>query len=235
LTNPQDRERYAAIVLYLQALPPEDEFRHLAELLGLLSLMGQQLPDALAQFLAELRAQTKASTEYHAQVDGRLARLPEEIAAGVDVDAIAEGMSEAFRQQLANTGLENTAVLLRNSSSEITALAGQIATTLKPVSQEYKTISSAISAELTKLTAASANLQQHNAQLFVQERSNRWLWQGMLALVLFLVGGLCGILLEKGQTTDVLNNIGAQIERIQSPASSPDEMSLKNVKEAKDK
>jgi len=60
-------------------------------------------------------------------------------------------------------------------------------------------------------------MQEHNARLIVQERSNAWLWQGLLALVLFLVGGLCGILLEKRQTTDVLSNVGAQIERIQSP------------------
>ena len=65
----------------------------------------------------------------------------------------------------------------------------------------------------------SVNLQEHNAQLFVQERSNRWLWQGLLGLALFLIGGVSGIVLEKRQTTDLLNNIGTQIEQIQTPAS----------------
>ena len=54
-------------------------------MLGLLSLVGQRVPDALGEFLAELRAQTKAAATYHSQVDARLAALPQEIAAGVDV------------------------------------------------------------------------------------------------------------------------------------------------------
>lgn len=37
------------------------------------------------------------------------------------------------------------------------------------------------------------------------------------AMVLFLAGGLCGIFMEKRQTTDVLNRVGTQIERIQTP------------------
>jgi hypothetical protein len=217
LTEPQDRETYAALVSYFDSLPPGDELFRLVQLLGLLSLLGQRVPEALTEFLAELRDQTKAVGDYHAQVDGRLARLPQEIAQGVDADAIAKAMSESFRQQLAATGLQDTAALLNLSAKEIKTLAANIATALKPVTQEYKGISATISAELGKLTAASRQMQEHNARLIVQERSNAWLWQGLLALVLFLVGGLCGILLEKRQTTDVLSNVVAQIERIQTP------------------
>jgi hypothetical protein len=180
---------------------------------------GKRVPDALAEFLAELREQTKAAGNYHAQVDERLAHLPQEIAAGVDAGAIAKVMSENLRQQLAATGLQDTATLLKVSAKEITTLSGNIAAALKPVTQEYRGISATISFELTKLAIASANLREHNAQLFVQERSNRWLWQGLLALALFLIGGVSGIVLEKRQTTDLLNNIGTQIERIQTPAS----------------
>jgi hypothetical protein len=78
LTDPQDRETYAALISYFDSLPPGDELFRLVQLLGLLSLLGQRVPEALADFLAELRAQTKVSAEYHAQVDGRLARLPQE-------------------------------------------------------------------------------------------------------------------------------------------------------------
>jgi hypothetical protein len=218
LTNPQDRERYAAIVLYLQALPPEDEFRHLAELLGLLSLLGQRLPDALAESLAELRAQTKASTEYHAQVDGRLARLPQEIAAGVDVSAVAKDMSEAFRQQFGRTGLQEAAALLNLSVGEIKSLSGLLGAALKPVTQEYRGIASALASETAKLVSAARQVEEHNVQLIVQERSNRRPWQGILALLLFLAGGVCGILIEKGQTTDLLSDIDARVQRVQTPA-----------------
>lgn len=64
LTNTQDRETYSALMCYLNRLPPGDEFRQLAELLGLLSLVGQRIPNALADFLGEFRAQTKIAVEY---------------------------------------------------------------------------------------------------------------------------------------------------------------------------
>jgi hypothetical protein len=38
--------------------------------------------------------------------------------------------------------------------------------------------------------------------------------------VSLLLGGLAGIVLEKRQTADVLANISAQIERVQTPAPS---------------
>jgi hypothetical protein len=104
LTEPQDRETYAPLISYVNSLPPGDELFKVVQLLGLLSLLGQRLPDVLAEFLAELRAQTKAAGSYHDKLDERLARLPDEIAQGVDPSAIAKAMSESFRQQLAGCG-----------------------------------------------------------------------------------------------------------------------------------
>ena len=235
LTKPEDRETYAGLISYFRSLPDHDELFHIAELLGLLSLLGQRLPDALGEFLAELRAQTKTSADYHSILDTRLAGLPREITAGVNMASIAKEMGEALRQQITATGLENTTNLLRNSSREITALSGQISATLKPLSQEYKTISSTISAELIKLTEATGRLEHHNAHLFEQERTNARLWQGMLALVLFLTGGLCGIELEKRKTAEELANICSQIDRVQTqqvPSIAPKKVGRQNRRAA---
>jgi hypothetical protein len=220
LTEPQDRETYAALISYFDSLPPGDELFRLAQLLGLLSLLGQRIPEALTSFVVEFREQTKAVGDYCGQVDERLARLPQEIAQGVDAGAIAKAMSESFRQQLAATGLHDTAALLNLSATEIKALAASIAAALKPVTQEYKGLSETISAELGKLIAASRQLREHNAGLIVRERSNVGVWQGLLALVLFLAGGLCGIVVERRQTTDILSSVGAQTERIETPSAS---------------
>jgi len=217
LTRPEDRETYARLLSYFHSLPDHDELFQIVELLGLLSLLGQRLPDALGEFLAELRAQTKASAEYHSALDARLARLPQEIAAGVNMAAIAKDMGEAFRQQITAAGLENAAALLRTSSREITALSGQISATLKPVSEEYAAISSTISLELTKLADAAERLENHNAHLFEQERTNSRLMRATLALVLFLSGALFGIQIEKHQTADELINIHSEIESVQTP------------------
>jgi len=221
LTEAQDRERYAALISYLNSLPPGDEFRKLTELLGLLSLLGQRIPDALAELLGELRTQATAASEYHAQVDGRLASLPDEIAAGVDIDAMTKGMAESFRQQLAVTGLETTANLLRNSSREITALSGEISASLKASGWEYQSVIATISRELARLALASDELRRHNSQLMAQERSNNWWLQGFLMLALLLVGIVAGVYVEKSQTTDALVNLGTQVERIQTPPAVP--------------
>ena len=89
LPQTQDREAYAALMTYLSSLPPGDELRRVAELLGLLSLLGQRLPDALAAAITELRELTERAGDYYGEIDARLAGLPAEIAAGVDVSKVA--------------------------------------------------------------------------------------------------------------------------------------------------
>jgi hypothetical protein len=221
LTEAQDREAYAALLSYLNSLPAGDELRRLAELMGLVSLLGQRVPSALADAMTEMRELTTAARDYHIKVDERLAHLPGEIAAGVNVAAIARDMAEAFRQQLATTGLENSAALLRASAGDINAVSAQLSAAIKPVSQEYETVAATISAELTKLTAASAELQHYNAQLIAEKPSNSWMWNSLLLVVMFLFGGLAGIVFETNQTTSILTNMNTQIERIQMPTVLP--------------
>jgi hypothetical protein len=189
---------------------------HLAQLLGLLSLLGQRVPDALATFVAELREQTKISADYCNRLEARLAGLPREIADGVDAVAIAKAMSESFRQQVVSAGVREAAALLHASARDAKTLSNQISATLKPLLNEYKSISATISAELAKLMAASRHLEHHNARLITEQYPSRQLWQCLLALVLFLIGGICGILIESHRISDDLANIHAQIERIRA-------------------
>jgi hypothetical protein len=233
LSDPADRETYAALISYVNSLPKGDELLRLVELLGLVSLVGQRVPAAVAEFLAELRSSTECAGLYHAEIHERLGRLPQQIAAGVNPAVIAERMSEVFRQQLTQTGLEETAALLNAATKTMKALSAEVVANLKPVTQQYRGIATTISTELAKLSEASRTLQQQNAELVVQERSNRWLWQALFALTLFLLGGCCGILLEKRQTTDLLGTIRSQMERVQrsSPASPMTELPKRNRKQ----
>jgi hypothetical protein len=70
-------------------------------------------------------------------------------------------MSESFRQQLAATGLQDTAALLGTCATTIKTVSGDIAAALKPVTLEYKGIASLISTELVKLTAASRSVEEY--------------------------------------------------------------------------
>lgn len=221
LIDPQDRETYAALVSYVNSLPPGDELIRLMELLGLLSLVGQRVPDALAELLAELRGQSKSAADYHGQVDARLAALPREIAAGVDPKAIAESMSEIFRQRLRETGLVDTTAHLKLATADLSKLTSELTASLKPAAGEYRGIAAALASETNKLAKTAREVEELNRRLIVQQRSNRWGMLALAGLVAFLVGGLCGIVLEKRQTADLLTNIGAQIERVQTPVPLP--------------
>ena len=77
-------------------------------------------------------------------------------------------MSESFRQQIAATGLDDTARLLSGSVAGLRTVSAELATSVRPLTNQYAGIGTTISAELTRLTNASAQLRQHNADLVVQ-------------------------------------------------------------------
>jgi hypothetical protein len=199
-------------------LPPGDEFARLMELVGLVSLLGQRIPDAAVELLTELRSQTSTAAAFHSQIGERLAGLPGEIAKGVDADEMVSTLSDSFRQQIEATALENTATLLRESAKDINALSSLISDAIKPVTHEYTGMAATISSELDKLTAASRQLQNQNAQLLTEQPLNSWVWQGMFIAVMFLMGCFCGIVFEKNQTAAVLARMSSQTDRIQVPA-----------------
>ena len=87
---------------------------------------------------------------------------------------------------------------------------------------------------IAKLVAAAAKVDQHNRELIAEqrakERARGWQIPALAALVVFLIGGLCGIAVEKRQTADALANIGSQIERVQTPVLPNVQISRKNGK-----
>jgi hypothetical protein len=216
LEQTQDREAYAALMTYLSSLPPGDELRRVAELMGLLSLLGQRLPDALAAALAELRELTERAGDYYGEIDARLAGLPAEIATGVDVSKVARDMGELFRQQLTVMGFETSAVLLRSTAAEMIALAGHLSMSLKPIVQDFKSLAGSVADGISTLNAHSRSLESHGSQSAESERPQSWRWQFILLLAAFLVGGFCGVVFEKQQTTDVLGRLSTQIHCVQA-------------------
>jgi ATP/maltotriose-dependent transcriptional regulator MalT len=211
LPQTQDREAYAALMTYLSSLPPGDELRRVAELLGLLSLLGQRLPDALAAAITELRELTERAGDYYGEIDARLAALPAEIAAGVDVSKVARDMGELFRQQLSGMGFETSAVLLRSTAAEMTALAGHLSTSLKPIAQDFETVAGSIADGFSTLSVHSRCLESHGSQSAESERPQSWRSCFILILAVFLAGGICGVVFEKAQTADVLERLSTQI------------------------
>ena len=216
LPQTQDREAYAALMTYLSSLPPGDELRRVAELLGLLSLLGQRLPDALAAAITELRELTERAGDYYGEIDARLAGLPAEIAAGVDVSKVATDMGELFRQQLSGMGFETSAVLLRSTAAEMTALAGHLSTSLKPIAQDFKSLAGSIADGVSTLSGHSRYLEGNSSQSAESGSPQSWRWRFILIMAVFLAGGVCGVVFEKTQTADVLDRLSTQIHCAQA-------------------
>src|ERR1700694_1835384 len=91
LLDPGQREYFYQRMLYFRQLRPEDELLRLVEAIGLLALLIREAPHAvarereqLAQLLetsmATIHAVGEAGQAYQRQLDGRLTRLPTDLA-----------------------------------------------------------------------------------------------------------------------------------------------------------
>lgn len=200
----EDRAAFARLVSYISGLPASDEFRQLTEMLGLLTLIGERIPVASAELVAEMRSQASTVAEYHSALESRLAALPVSIATGIDIGTLRE----AFRQQIAATGIQEAAGVLSQAADTIKAVTIE---SLTPAAAEYKRIATNIGAQVQKLAVASEHLRLENLRLVREERKNRGLWVGMLCLAILAVGMLAGVTIENKQTSEVLLNLRSNI------------------------
>jgi hypothetical protein len=217
LTDPGDREAYSNLVSYVQRLPPGDEFRQLVDLLGLLSILAQHIPDAMAEFIETFREERKSAVEYHALVSELMERLPEEITATVDPVAMGKALGENFRQQIANCGVAEAVQSLTQSLGEVQTVSAKLTSALKPLSEEYSRVGSMAAAEFAKLTTVTRDLEKQSTSA-LRRRQGEWGVEILFAAVLILVGFVSGIWWEQGKTKAALINMQAQLERIQTPA-----------------
>ena len=179
LTDPHDRETYADLVSYFDSLPPEDEMFRLARLLGLLTLVGQRIPEAAATLISELQAQTQAASAYCNVFNNRLDRLAGEITEGVDVSAIARAMAESVRQA---AGKE---------LGDVRKLAGDVTEDLRLLSHTVRAATGETVAERAKLTQVMLELR--SAAATIKKRDNR---QELIIRLLFALSGfVSGIIL----------------------------------------
>ncbi len=125
-------------------------------------------------------------------------------------------MGELFRQQLSGMGFETSAVLLRSTAAEMTALAGHLSTSLKPIAQDFKSLAASIADGVSTLSAHSRSLKSHGTQSVESESPQSWRWHFILILAVFLLGGFCGVVFEKAQTADVLDRLSTQIRCAQA-------------------
>src|ERR1700722_3093162 len=104
--EPGQREHFYRSMLYFKHLRPDDELLRLVEAIGFLALLIRGAPHAvavereqLAQLLetsvATIHAAGNAEHTYLRQIEGRLTRLPADLAQGISPEAIARAITES--------------------------------------------------------------------------------------------------------------------------------------------
>jgi hypothetical protein len=233
LSGAQDRESYAALVSYIHSLQPTDELAKVAQLFGFLTLMGHELPEAIASEQAKLREllfqahadfqkEVQTSAGYHDRLNERLSRLPSEIAAGVRPEAIAKTMSESFRQQILQSGLQDTQKLLAGSVGDLRRTTQGLDEAVKPLSERYTTLAGQIDRQArdletqgNSLVRTAETIQRKNNELLAEMRSLHWTSVLALGIVALLVGVFAGITWEQRNVASLVGDLQNQISQFQ--------------------
>jgi hypothetical protein len=222
----EQRQDYWREITYLKHLQPEDELLRLTRATGYLTQITQGVPRLIAEerqrfekllteSVAAIERAHKATQTYHRELDQRLSKLPEEIAQGIQAEVIAKRMSESFRQQIEQTGLQDTGRLLTTSVQELKEVSRELDHTIQPLHDRYGGIGDTLEAEVRKLHSASGQLRQETADLLAQTREQHWAWKAAVSLVLLVAGVLLGSVWEKNTTASLIVNLQQQVQQLQ--------------------
>jgi hypothetical protein len=233
LPDPQDREWFAGLVSYVNSLPEEDEFVKIAQLFGFLTLIGRELPENLEQERqhfrkllldahGEFKKQIQTNANYHDKLTERLNQLPQEIADGVKPEAIAKSMAEAFRQQIAATGIQETKTILSAATTDLKKVTRELDAAVQPITDRYGALSeqiqrqaAIIGQEAGKLARTADILINKNAEQLGEIKTLNWHWYAVVAVVLLLIGCLTGITWEQRNVADLVGALQGQIAELQ--------------------
>lgn len=227
-----EREAYAALVSYIESLSPTDELVKVAQLFGFLTLMGQQLPDAMEAQRGELRKllsgaytafqqEVKTNQTYHEQLNERLSRLPDEIASGVKPDDIADVMAERFRQQIAQTGLEESADILRRSLPDIRTVVNNLDLVIYRFKEQSKTVDQSIEVHSRRLGQLVEEHRLESEKLHKFSTENHWGLLTGAAFVMFVLGLVLGFFWSARSSSATLRDMQQQMDRIEQAATAP--------------
>jgi hypothetical protein len=135
---------YYRVLAHTRKLSPDDEMLRILEAMGILALLTRQTPMEIAeereriQEMLDLYQQSSDEAQqklcnYVYELEKRIARLPEKIEAGLDVQKIARLLSESLRQSFLESGLpaaarclQGTSEMMTSAQKELTAALGNL-------------------------------------------------------------------------------------------------------------
>jgi hypothetical protein len=214
------RAAYYRELLHCNSLPKDDEMLRVLRILQILTYLIQRAPEVVVkerekieQFCEDLidaLANALRSTEsYHAELDKRLTQLPQEVAKGIQPQAVAKAMFESLRQEFVRSGIP------------------QIGESFQPIAADLKQTVGDIHGAASDIKRASRDVVNgmHQTEQILARESERlmkkywWLHYTIAGLVIALVF-VCGMWLQGELDMNVLaeRTPAATVEQQPPPA-----------------
>lgn len=191
---PHLRAAYYRELVHCRSLPENDEMLRIIRVLQILTFLIHQAPERIVtererfeRFLTPaveaLEKTGQSNREYQAQLDQRLAQLPQEIAELIQPKAIADALNESLHQQFVQSTIPETARLLGIVAKENKRVSAEFANAASQLENAYN--GSARDAERT-----IANIEQAATRLSKEYRWAVLSTCGLTAAASFVLGML---------------------------------------------
>ena len=143
------RADYYRELRHCRSLPENDEMLRILRVMQFSVVLMLQAPERIAterqrleQIIGEaveaLREILQSSAAHQVQLDRRLAQLPEEIADGINPEAIAARINESLRQQFVQSTIPATAEVLAVSAAQIKKATAEFGRNAAALEDSYR-------------------------------------------------------------------------------------------------
>jgi phage host-nuclease inhibitor protein Gam len=191
---PHLRAAYYRELVHCRSLPENDEMLRIIRILQILTFLIHEAPNRivtererfeqlLTPALNALEKTGQSNREYQAQLDQRLAQLPQDIAELIQPKAIAEAINESLHQQFVKSTIPETAQLLGIVAKENKRVSAEFSDAASRLENAYN--GSAKNAERT-----IANIERAAARLSTEYRWAVLSTCGLTAAASFVLGML---------------------------------------------
>ncbi len=202
------RKDYYREVSHCRTLPENDEMLRILRAMQFLTLLIHQAPgqvavereqiaEILARSIEAMQATHQASIAYQKQLEDRLAKLPEEIAEKIGVEAIAAKLSESLRQQFHGTGLPQIGDSIGVQVKTLRQASGQLSGVLDDFTRMRTGEVPRMKSVLSDMTGDLKNAADHVRMQMNGLGNELWRTIGVLCFGALVAGILIGLLYQR--------------------------------------
>jgi hypothetical protein len=151
----------------------------------------EKLEQVLARAMETLRKTAQSSEAHQAQLDQRLARLPEAIAEGISPKAIAARINESLRQQFVQSTIPESANALAVAAAQIKTAAAEFGRAASTLGNSYHSAAEEARKAIGNLESASSHAISSTKRgaedlLRIFHQEYRWSLYALLSLALVI-------------------------------------------------